>query len=208
MLENSRIENLKNYYNKEAKSRNASTKQDWKIKVRDSFYDLLKQENKKTLLELGAGAGYDSLFFMDKGLQVIAIDLSHEMVNNCKDKHIEAYELDFYNLKSLNRKFDCVWAMNTLLHVPKTDLGDVLNQVDSVLLENGLFYMGVYGGEDTESEYVRSEISETPRFFSYHSMDSLKIRLAEYFQIISFNQFEVSRKIEKHIFQSVVMRKK
>jgi cyclopropane fatty-acyl-phospholipid synthase-like methyltransferase len=90
-------ENLRRYYNEEAELRNKSDKADWKIKIREDYCNLIKQEHKKTLLELGAGAGYDSQFFMNNGLQVTAVDLSSEMVNKCKEKSIEAYELDFYN---------------------------------------------------------------------------------------------------------------
>ncbi|MDF2685773.1 MAG: class SAM-dependent methyltransferase [Clostridia bacterium] len=114
-------ENIKKYYNQEAALRdNKSVKADWKIKVRENFYNLIKQENKKTLLELGARAGYDSQFFINNGLMVIAVDISNEMVKKCREKAIEAYELDFYNLSSLNKKFDCIYAINTLLHVFKS----------------------------------------------------------------------------------------
>ena len=51
-------ENIKNYYNQEAEIRNSkSIRQDWKILEREKFFNLIKQENKKSLLELGAGAG-------------------------------------------------------------------------------------------------------------------------------------------------------
>ena len=159
------------------------------------------------MLELGAGAGYDSQYFMDSGFDVVAVDLSHEMVKRCREKNIEAYELDFYRLSSLGRKFDCIWAMNTLLHVPKADLSAVLIEIKSVLVKDGLFYMGVYGGEDSESEYVRSEVSDSPRFFSYYSEENLKAALENHFEIISFEQLKISRRKEKHIFQSVIMKK-
>lgn len=201
-------ENLKKYYNQEAEYRNNSEKQDWKIKVRDEFYKLTKLENKEILLELGAGAGYDSQFFMKNGLKVIATDLSSEMVKRCKEKNIEAYELDFYNLSEMNKKFECIWAMNTLLHVPKADLSKVLNEINLVLKENGLFYMGVYGGEDFENEYVKAEISDAPRFFSYYSKNELRTILENYFQIITFEEFNVGRGADKDIFQSIIMRKK
>jgi cyclopropane fatty-acyl-phospholipid synthase-like methyltransferase len=200
-------ENLKNYYNQEAVLRNKSVKQDWKIEIRQNFLDLVKKEKMKTLLELGAGAGYDSLFFMDNGLKVMAVDLSSEMVNNCKEKGINAYEMDFYHLSSLNKQFHCIWAMNTLLHVPKSDLCHVLNEINLVLEKQGLFYMGVYGGEDFESEYIKPDVSEAPRFFSYYSLSHLKAILENYFQIISFDQFDVERGIDKEIFQSIIMRK-
>ena len=91
-------ENIKTYYNDEAKLRDSkSVKDDWKTTVRSDFLHLILQENKRTLLELGAGAGCDSRFFMDNGLTVTAIDLSPEMVSKCKEKDIDAYELDFYN---------------------------------------------------------------------------------------------------------------
>ena len=201
-------ENLKAYYNQEAELRNQKSKAEWKIKVREEFCDLIKQENKETLLELGAGAGYDSLFFMDNGLKVTAVDLSAEMVKKCREKSVEAYEMDFYNLSSLKKNFDCVWAINTLLHVPKADLSHVLNEIDSVLDANGLFYMGLYGGKNSEGEYVNAEISETPRFFSFHSEAYLKHMLENYFEILKFEQIDVGEGTEVHIFYSVTMRKK
>lgn len=39
---------------------------------------------------------------MNNGLTVIAVDLSGEIIKKCKEKFIEAYEMDFYNLSSLN----------------------------------------------------------------------------------------------------------
>ena len=200
--------NLKEFYDQEAELRNAERyRPDWKVRIRADFCDLVKRENKKSLLELGSGPGFDSTFFMDKGLNVTAVDLSSEMVKKCREKGIEAYELDFYNLHAIKRKFDCVWALNSLLHVPKIDLPHVLNEISSVLEKNGLFYMGVYGGEDFEKDFVISEVSDNPRFFSYYSKDSLKETLEKHFEIISFEQFEAARFERIDIFQSVIMRK-
>lgn len=200
-------ENIKKYYNQEADLRDSkSIRTDWKINVREEFLNLAKQENKKTLLELGAGAGYDSRFFMDNGLSVIAVDISSEMIKKCRVKSIEAYELDFYNLSSLKKKFDCIYAINTLLHVPKADLLHVLNEINSILDENGLFYMGVYGGEDTENEFVKSDVSDVPRFFSFHSANYLKSTLENIFCILNFESFDIGTGTD--IFHSVIMRKK
>ena len=196
--------NLRNYYDKEAEYRDSRNKEEWKQNERIFFYDYLITEGKKTLLELGAGAGQDSIFFIDCGLVVTAIDLSKEMVKMCKTKSIDAYELDFYNLSELNKKYDCIWSMNSLLHVPKSDLPKVLKNIDDVLNEKGLFYMGVYGGEDTESDWINN-ILKIPRFFSYYSKNRLKEVLNKIFEIIRFEQFDVGRNID---FQSILMRKK
>ena len=199
--------NLQKYYDLEAEYRSAGEKQSWKKNLRKEFCDLLSAEKKKTLLEIGAGAGQDSRFFMDSGFVVTAVDISGEMVKQCKQRDVDAFKLDFYELSSLNKKFDSVWAMNCLLHVPKSDLPRVLKNIDNVLNENGLFYMGVYGGKNSEEE-LSDDFSEIPRFFSsYIESDVIEI-LQDIFTVISFEQIDGS-KIDTSIdFQSIIMRKK
>lgn len=95
-------ENIKAYYNQDAERRSRKMiRPPWKAKIRENFYTVAKQENKKTLLELGCGAGIDSLFFERKGLNVTAVDISAEMVRKCREKGLAAYELDFYDLSAL-----------------------------------------------------------------------------------------------------------
>jgi len=201
-------ENIKKYYDTEAELRNKdSIRTEWKAQVREKFFRRIKEENKRTLLELGAGAGYDSKYFMDNGLTVTAVDLSSEMIKNCVEKGITAYEMDFYNLSSLNEKFDCVYAINTLLHVPKADLRHVFNEINLVLAKNGLFYMGLYGGEDTESEWVKNDVSDAPRFFAFHSEQYLKATAGEYFEILDFETLDIGSNSRTDVFHSVTMRK-
>lgn len=112
--------------------------------------------------------------------------------------------LDFYNLLSLNRKFDCIYAINTLLHVPKNDLSKVLNEIDISLNEKGLFYMGLYGGEDKETGFIKSDVSDAPRFFAFHSEEFLRSVVREHFDVISFETLD----LETDIFHSVILRKR
>ncbi|MDR2571421.1 MAG: class I SAM-dependent methyltransferase [Oscillospiraceae bacterium] len=208
MVKASFKENIKKYYNIEAELRNSkSEKTDWKVQVRGKFCALIKKENKKTLLELGAGAGYDSQFFINNGLEVVAIDLSNEMVKNCREKSIEAYELDYYNLTSLDRVFDCIYAINTLLHVPRKDMCHVLNEINLILEKDGLFYMGLYGGQDTEDEFVKSDVSDVPRFFAFHSEDYLKTTLTNYFEILDYEKLDIGAYGKIDFFHSITMRK-
>jgi len=203
--------NLREFYNREAETRNAADKKAWKLEVRDDFLSLIKAEGKAALLELGAGAGHDSRFFMDNGLAVTAVDLSPEMVAKCKEKGVEAYELDYYNLSSLGRKFDCIWAMNSLLHVPKADLSGVLDEINSVLNDGGLLYIGVYGGDDWEREDVMHEDLDVPRYYASYSLDSLVCALGNHFMIVSSRQLDPGLDFKKsfghYAFHSVVVQK-
>lgn len=197
-------EGLKQAYNNHAQEREKNGAQEWKIRVRQAFLDMLNEEEKKTVLELGAGHGRDSKFFKDNNLEVIALDISEEMIRLCKKKGVEAYARDFCDLSGLNRKFDAVWAMNSLLHVEKSKLELVLGQIDSVLNNSGLFYMGVYGGVDQEGVW-EDDIYTPHRFFSFYADASIKEIVKRHFEIVSFEVIETGG---KYYFQSIIMRKK
>lgn len=195
---------LKTFYDLEAAERDQGSPAEWKNQPKEELLRLVLNEKKSTLLEIGAGTGKDSKYFSDNGLQVVAVDLSTEMVKHCKAKGIEAYELDYANVSSLGRKFDCIWSMNSLLHLEKKELPGVLKVLDSVLNGDGLFYIGVYGGED-KVEYISTEGYTIPRHFAFYSDESLKKILSAYFEIVSFKVIELDR---PYHFQSVILRKK
>ncbi|MEN8172784.1 MAG: methyltransferase domain-containing protein, partial [Chloroflexota bacterium] len=75
---------LREAYNKKARERDGQAAQDWKLAERRQFLELLIQEGKKKLLEIGGGTGNDSLYFQEQGLEVVCTDLSPEMVKLCK----------------------------------------------------------------------------------------------------------------------------
>lgn len=184
---------LKQSYNNYAHVREKNELQEWKIKPRESFLQLLLNEGKSTLLDVGAGTGRDSKFFKNNNINVIAVDLSDEMVKLCREKGIESYELDFYNLHEIGKKFDAVWAMNSLLHVEKANLNLVLQEIKSVLNPLGLFFMGVYGGEDSEGIW-EDDIYIPHRFFSFFTDENIKKVVSNHFEIISFERIETGRK--------------
>lgn len=197
-------ENLKQSYNKYAHVREKNEVQQWKIELRQEFLDIIKKENKTSLLEIGCGHGRDSEFFIKNGLAVIATDMSEEMIKICKKKNINALELDFYNLHTINKTFDAIWALNCLLHVEKEKLPKVLMEINTVLNPSGLFFMGVYGGDDSEGVW-EGDIYSPPRFFSSYTDEHIKEVISQYFEIISFKRIETGG--VRH-FQSLILRKK
>ena len=196
--------NLREAYNNQAGERDKNDMQQWKEEQRTKFLGLIKKENKKSLLELGAGPGRDSMFFMNEGFDVIATDLSSEMIKLCKAKGLNAFEMDFSDIHTLNKTFDAVWALNCLLHVEKKNLPGVLKEINSVLKPNGLFFMGVYGGQDSEGIW-EEDFYNPPRFFSFFTDEKLKHVVSQYFDIISFETIETEG---KYNFQALILRKR
>jgi SAM-dependent methyltransferase len=207
MIENRMKESLKMAYNEKAADRDNLESQEWKEKERETFLTLLLNEQKRRVLEIGAGPGRDAKYFQDRGLQVTATDLSPEMVKLCKEKGIEAYEMSFDNLQFPSESFDAVWALNCLLHVPKANLPNVLKEIHRVLQKDGLFFIGVYGGTDSEGVW-EGDFYQPKRFFSFFSHERIKEAVSEVFSIESFSV--VSHEIigGQFDFQAIVLRKK
>lgn len=195
---------LRQSYNKYAEIREKNELQPWKVLERDKFFQLLAKEGRTSLLDIGAGTGKDSRFFIEKGFNVTAVDLSDEMVKLCHGKGVQAYEMDFYNLSLLGCTFDAAWAMNSLLHIEKNNLEMVLQGIWDRLNPSGVFFMGVYGGEDFEGIW-EEDIYTPHRFFSFYSDESIKEIVSNYFEPLNFDTIETGG---KYHFQSITMRKK
>jgi len=100
--------NLRKYYDHDAKRRNKGSKQEWKFTERRKFSELALKEGKINLLEIGAGTGQDSMFFMEQGFDVTAIDLSSEMVKIYNLNSVHFYSIHYpphpdYDISSTSR---------------------------------------------------------------------------------------------------------
>jgi SAM-dependent methyltransferase len=192
-------------YDRQAEQRNRSEIEEWKAIERAEFLALLKDEQKQTLLEIGAGHGRDSKFFQENGLHVTCIDLSPEMVKLCKQKGLNALVMDMIDLDFPDSSFDAVYSLNSMLHLSKQKLPTVLQNVRSVLKTNGLFFLGMYGGYDFEGMW-ENDSYDPKRFFSFHSDEKLKQIVTEHFALVAFKQVR-SGKDDKLHFQSLSLRK-
>ena len=193
--------NIKDSYNKNAHMRNHNFIENWK--EQEILKVLAKVDMKKELklLDLGAGNGIYAKYFKDKGIDVSCIDLSEEMINLCLKKELKAKVMDFYDLKFDESSFDIVWSLNTLLHVSKENIEKVLKQIKKVLKPNGIFYLGMYGGENFEGIW-KDDSYYPQRFFSFYEDSLIKEIVGKYFDIVGFDSIDIENRHSK--FQSII----
>ena len=199
-------DNLRETYNKYARERETYVMSDWKIELRSNFLSLLQKENKKTLLEVGAGTGRDSKFFQDQGLDVVCIDLSPAMVELCKQKGLTAYVMDMADIQFPAGSFDAVYSMNSLLHLTKAEFPQVLRNIDRLLKTEGLVFIGIYGGRDHEGVW-ENDSYHPKRFFSFFTDEHLKQEATRVFEVISFESIHPQPEDDLD-FQWLMLRKK
>jgi SAM-dependent methyltransferase len=178
------VNSLRTIYDARAAERDATTRQPWKVEERTAFLDRLRATRAKTLLEVGAGTGQDSEYFASAGLAVTAVDISPEHVALCRSKGLTAEVRDVLHLGFAPAAFDAVWSMNCLLHVPDDQLPAALRAIQQVLTPGGLFFLGLWGGEDSEG------VMDDGRFFSFRTDDQIVSAAAEWFEIVDFHVIE------------------
>ena len=116
---------------------------------------------KQTILDIGCGSGRDSVFFANKGFEVVAIDGSKSLIDLAKqtDTRIDWQCLRFDEIakQSWQNQFTGIWACASLLHVAFDDLPKILNDLLSCLKPNGVLYASF--------KYGDSERKKGGRFF-------------------------------------------
>ena len=190
-------------YEKYAHERASHSSDEFKVQERSEFLKFLKNEERETLLEIGCGHGRDAQFFQAQGLRVLAVDNTPAMVRLTAEKGVPAQVVDCYDLGEINERFDAVYTMNCLLHIPKRDFKRVLRLISERLNESGLMYLGIWGDENFEGIWEQDRY-EPKRFFSFWKTEALLEVLQQSFRL------EYYRRLVPHegrIFNSFIVRK-
>jgi len=140
-----------------------------------SMEELLKKfsvylPNNGLVLDLGCGSGRDSLWFMEQGYEVLAIDGSIELVEHCR-KLLEGRVIHttFEDFES-EKKFDGIWACASLLHIKPMDLPIIIDKYVNYLKQKGVFFMSFKAGE---VDYVKDG-----RWFTNFTEDRLLLMMS------------------------------
>jgi len=112
-----------------------------------------------SILDAGCGSGRDCVAFLNKGYRVKAIDASSAMVSEARRLGVDA-EVQSFREMTFEAEFDGIWACASLLHVPKSEIVDVLKRFSLALKLKGILFVSLKEGEG-------EGIAEDGRFFSY-----------------------------------------
>ena len=189
-------------YDKNAVRRNNTKIGDFKINEIESFTRMLNDENSKTVLDLGCGTGELAQIFKDRGFNVTGSDLSEKMLEFTKQKGVDTIKIDCYDIDKSGIIFDAIFSMNCLLHIPMKDINTILSKIKLIMKNHGLFYLGLWAGNDFEGIYEGDEY-EDKRFFVFYSQKTLVDIVMEHFRMEYYRLIKVS---ERASFHSLILR--
>ncbi|MBQ9731361.1 MAG: class I SAM-dependent methyltransferase [Bacilli bacterium] len=134
-----------NYYNKHAKEYINNTKNVDMKEYYDIFESYLKPNVK--ILDVGFGSGRDSLYFKNKGYEVVSIDPIKEFCDNARSIGLDnVIQMSIEDIK-YDKEFDGIWACASLLHLKSNKLVDAFNKCYNALKENGVMYVSFKYGD-------------------------------------------------------------
>ena len=165
---------------------------------RKEFTQFLESLQGKKILDLGCGDGSHALYFKEQGYNVTCIDLSDAMLDLCKQKELHAIKMDIEDLQFSENSFDGIWAVTSLLHVPKQNVPNVLKKLNSILKDKGILYICVKEGQgEGMKQYKQENLS---RFFAWWQLDELLEVLQQHFTVLEHKREVVGERVFLEIF--------
>lgn len=170
---------IKETYNKIAEDWDREhTSDTWWISGTDKFISLFKKDD--LILDIGCGAGWKTKYLTERGLKVIGMDISENMLRLAKKRNPSSEFIigDMRKEIKTNKKFDGIFAQASLLHISKKDLANTLKNILKVLKKNGFLYIAVkeLRGREKEEKIIEREASgkKYKMFFSYFKKEELE----------------------------------
>jgi SAM-dependent methyltransferase len=179
------LEDLRRAYDADASYRDGLDDVQWRAGVIERWLGELPPRPR--LLELGPGTGQVAAHAAGLGARVFALDLSVENVARCRRRGIAAEVGDLRAVGEMPAlgTFDGVYAINSLLHVPRTEHAAVVAGARQRLEPGGSLLLVSWGGVARDGIWEEDRC-EPPRYFSQYDDDA--------FFALSFDGFDVVRR--------------
>lgn len=154
---------------------------------------MLRPDHSKLIVDFGCGPGRDVPFYVDRGFDVIGVDVSGELLKIAKaaSPNQKFIQSDFATVDIKANSAAIVIHSSTLQHVPKESLERVLRKSFETLEPGGIFYAHYRSGEG-ESLSVSTEYGvPIARFIALYTETEMEAALRKVgFEIIESNTFD------------------
>jgi len=168
------------------------------IKSIEKFMTLLGPKAK--VIDIGSGSGRDAKIFTSKGIDVLGVDFSSNLIDIAK-LNTPLANFQLLDIETLNLPasfFDGAWAAMSLAHIAKENFPSVLNRIYCLLKKNGYFYLTLKKGSNEGLEKDLRYNDNVVKFWSYFSEEELK----NFLETADFKILEFSLVKKNHSYQT------
>lgn len=142
------------------------------------------------ILEIGSGAGALAKWLTDKGHTVICLEPAAKAAARAQNKGLEVVITRFQDYMT-NERFDAIIAISSLIHIPREDIPNQLQQIHKMLTSGGVaiitFLIGDHEGPEDPTQKGKL------RFFSKFTVEKIESLVTKDFLILESREIEVSK---------------
>lgn len=143
------------------------------------------------IADIGCGPGRHTALLQDRGFRVVGFDLSRQMLTCGNVPGL--VQADMRTLPLPDQVLDAVWCVAAMLHIPRSEVPDVLAEFSRVLRPGGLLSLSVAEGDGEGWEAV-SYARTHRRWYVFHRIEPLTEQLATAgFNVVSYSRRSTHR---------------
>lgn len=149
----------------------------------DEYKDILEQNKKNTILDLGCGIGADTLYLLERGYDVLSCDFSNEALKSIRDNIPNSKTLYLDMMKDFpieDNSYSLIIADLSLHYFDNATTIHIMNEIKRILKQDGTllarvasvndFNFGAGVGQELEKNYY-FEGDYTKRFFDLEDVN-------------------------------------
>ena len=194
--------NTIDYYNNNAKSYFENTLKANMDFLYKKFLNYLPDKKKITILDVGSGSGRDSLYFLQKGYSVVALEPSEELVKMSRKIIGDIIVIKYIEDISYSNIFDGVWACASLLHIPHKLMNNILKKLYQSLKDDGILFISLKKGDFEGVRNKRYFCDYTLDKFNKLSYKKIGFKLVEHFET-----FDVRKDRNNELWLNLILKK-
>lgn len=180
------------YYDAEARGGHRTRHGTMRADLRHGFGELLHHEQRRRIVDVGAGPGLDTHEWRDDEFDVVGVDLAHANVVAMRDAGLQALTGSLYSLPLRTGAFDALWTMSTFVHVPHVRFDEAMAELVRVVKPGAPLGIGTWGGRDFEG-VPEFGVLRPFRFFSLASHDRWREMLSRHGHLEALHTFAADR---------------
>ncbi len=123
------------------------------------------------VLEVGCGTGQHTVWLVQEGYDVTAVDVSTEMMARARTKiaqlggRVQWWQADIEDILDQLGRFNGIFSMTTFEFVPQPER--ILAKLYEELEPGGCLLIGMIAGESPWGEYYQEVAKENPTYYRY-----------------------------------------
>lgn len=164
------VADLRSYYEREAELKRRGSPGPSRLSARHEYIELLRREDRRRVIDFGAGPGRDAAGFVEAGMACIGVDLAVGNAKLAADQELLIVPGSIAAPPFRAGCFDAGWSMSTLMHVPEAEVPDVVRAMVVPLEPGAPLMIGLWGGVRRD-EISTAQIEGEQRLFSMRPIE-------------------------------------